>query len=75
MSHCDRACGTPTPAQAHCPTCHRTFGGVTGFDAHRSHGKCRNPLTMGYVERDRVWRRPSDLVADGWLGRVRKMGR
>lgn len=40
--------------------CHRTFGGVTGFDQHRSNGNCLNPASFEYVERDGVWRRPVD---------------
>jgi hypothetical protein len=48
---------------AHCPTCHRTFGGVTGFDKHRSHGECLDPATLGLVERDGVWRAPMSDAA------------
>ncbi|MFY1686426.1 hypothetical protein [Plantactinospora sp. WMMB782] len=51
-------CRPPTPAQAHCATCHRTFGGVTGFDAHRKDAACLDPAGFGYVERDGVWRTP-----------------
>lgn len=58
MSKCTEECKRPTPSQAHCPTCHRTFGGVRGFDVHRVRGECRNPADFGYVERDGVWRRP-----------------
>src|SRR5262245_55341581 len=32
---------------AHCGTCHKTFGGVSGFDAHRSDGTCLDPATIG----------------------------
>lgn len=32
---CTTACREPTPVQAHCPTCHRTFGSAGGFDLHR----------------------------------------
>lgn len=60
MSGCDPTCVRPTPAQAHCPTCHRTFGGVTGFDAHRINGECRDPATRGYVLNGGIWRTPMD---------------
>ena len=62
MSICGQTCSTPTPSQAHCPTCHRTFGGVTGFDAHRSAGDCLDPSTKGYVETKGIWRLPIDEV-------------
>lgn len=55
---CLPTCRRPTPAQAHCAVCHRTFGGVTGFDAHRKDGACLDPSTRGYVERDGLWRTP-----------------
>lgn len=47
---CTDACRRPTPAQAHCGTCHVTFGGVTGFDAHRRAGQCRPPDEVGYTD-------------------------
>lgn len=55
---CLPGCRTPTQFQAHCSVCHRTFGGVTGFDDHRKNGECLDPVTRGYVqsERDGVWR-------------------
>ncbi len=33
----------------HCaaPECHRTFSGVVAFDAHRFHGTCREPASIG----------------------------
>lgn len=55
---CTPTCHKPTPAQAHCTVCHRTFGGVSGFDAHRRNGQCLDPVTLGMIERDRVWRTP-----------------
>lgn len=61
MSRCTDACIRPTPAQCHCPTCHRTFGGVTGFDAHRLMGKCLDPgiPEIGYSQDDKgIWRMP-----------------
>lgn len=49
-------CRLPTPSQAHCSVCHRTFSGVWGFDQHRKDGKCLDPVTVGFAERDGVWR-------------------
>lgn len=60
MSKCLDTCKKPTPAQAHCASCHVTFGGVTGFDLHRSNGQCLDPASFEYVEREGVWRRPVD---------------
>lgn len=35
---------------AHCAAqCHRTFTGVTGFDAHRRDGQCVDPASLGMV--------------------------
>lgn len=58
MSTCVATCRRPSPAQAHCATCHRTFGGVTGFDAHRREGQCIDPAKAGYIETDGLWRLP-----------------
>lgn len=58
MSRCGQTCTAPTSMQAHCATCHRTFGGVTGFDAHRRAGACLDPSTLGYANRAGVWRLP-----------------
>ena len=58
MSICRQTCTAPTPTQAHCPTCHRTFGGITGFDAHRTNGACLHPGAKGYVETKGIWRLP-----------------
>ena len=40
---CCRRCGAYWSGYraCHCPTCHNTFGGVTGFDLHRMGGDCR----------------------------------
>jgi hypothetical protein len=35
MARCTAACRPPSPANAHCSVCHRTFGSVSGFDKHR----------------------------------------
>lgn len=63
MSVCTEACRRPSPAMAHCASCHRTFGGVTGFDAHRKDGTCLPPSSLGMVERDGVWRTPMSTEA------------
>lgn len=60
-NHCDDTCVRPTPSQAHCGArgCHQTFGGVTGFDAHRKDGTCLPPASIGMVLSDLgVWRTP-----------------
>ena len=62
MSKCGQTCVRPTPTQAHCPTCHATFGGVTGFDAHRKAGACIDPAARGYVEVKGIWRLPMPEV-------------
>lgn len=59
-SKCRPDCVTPTPAQAHCSVCHRTFGGVSRFDAHRDNGRCADPATLDMVETNGVWRTPMD---------------
>jgi hypothetical protein len=53
---CGVDCPTPTKFQAHCSDCHRTFGGITGFDLHRRNGECIDPSTFDYVCLDGVWR-------------------
>lgn len=63
MSPCTSACRRPTPTQAHCCTCHRTFGGVRGFDRHRRGGRCVPPEQLGMVDRDGVWRSPMPTEA------------
>lgn len=69
MPRCTDRCLKPTPFQAHCTVCHRTFGGVKGFDqhrhkiGHRTRGPmaiCVDPGSFGFVERDGVWREPMD---------------
>jgi len=68
-TRCTPECKKPTPFQAHCSVCHRTFGGISGFDRHRksknqadpdSDRYCLDPTTFGYVEREQVWREPMD---------------
>jgi hypothetical protein len=44
---------------AHCGACHRTFGGVGGFDAHRRGGRgCLEPTTVGLELRNGAFRGP-----------------
>ena len=31
---------------------------MEGFDRHRRAGECLDPAELGYVERDRIWRKP-----------------
>lgn len=57
-SKCRPDCRQPSASQAHCSGCHRTFGGVTYFDAHRCNGWCLNPADLGLVERDGLWTTP-----------------
>ena len=52
---------------AHCPTCHRTFKSVSGFDKHRK-GKypnriCVNPEDISMAkDRNGYWRVPAKGV-------------
>lgn len=43
--------------RCHCPVCHRTFGGVQGFDKHLP-GTCKDPSLLGFEEKDGIWVRP-----------------
>jgi hypothetical protein len=61
-------CKMPTPAQAHCSVCHRTFSGVTGFDRHRKNGQCLEPSALGMTEVNRVWRALGKPAAKSWGG-------
>jgi hypothetical protein len=57
---CTNDCRRPTPAQAHCGACHRTFGSASGFDKHRRDGQCLDPATLKVpmTETDGIWRWP-----------------
>jgi hypothetical protein len=58
-TQCTDACVKPSASQAHCTVCHRTFGGVSGFDKHRRDGRCIDPETLGMRLTDvGVWRFP-----------------
>lgn len=60
-------------AMAHCPTCHETFSGITGFDRHRSNGRCRKPGSVGLELRTNgaapVWAFPTDIDYNERFGR------
>ena len=53
---------------AHCPTCHRTFSGVTTFDVHRRGGACHDPAGVGLElltgRAYDVWGRPAATEGD-----------
>lgn len=56
-------------AWAHCATCHRTFGAVTGFDRHRRRGVCVDPETIPeLVLRNGVWRKAMSASSRRQLG-------
>lgn len=69
---CLPTCRKPSPFQAHCGACHRSWGGVSGFDAHRKDGRCLDPASLGYVERDGVWRTPISDAARERLQSLRE---
>lgn len=50
---CTDECHKPSPFQAHCSVCHRSFTGVTWFDLHRVGGTCRELGDL--VEVDGLW--------------------
>jgi len=50
---------------AHCTACHRTFGGVGGFDKHRDNGRCIDPMELGMEIKERTWVRKDTKFADG----------
>lgn len=54
---CRPTCIQPSPSNAHCAAdgCHRTFGGITGFDRHRRGGECLDPAGLGMHPRP-AWR-------------------
>jgi len=65
---CKPTCVRPNPTNAHCATCHQTFGAVSSFDRHRRGGQCIDPETLGMWRDPRgMWRMPGpDPVARGW---------
>lgn len=59
MTSCTTGCGRVAPSWARCAACHRTFGGVRGFDDHRRDGQCLNPADLGMTRGDAgIWRVP-----------------
>ncbi|MBN9740466.1 hypothetical protein DMP23_04990 [Amycolatopsis sp. A1MSW2902] len=50
-------------SRAHCSACHRTFGGVVGFDKHRHEGRCRDPLSQGLTLKSGIWVHPAPPMA------------
>jgi len=60
---CSGGCGAVSPAQAHCGSCHRTFGGVGNFDRHRVGGQCLSPEGLGLTRERGVWREPMTAEA------------
>lgn len=56
LGYC-RACGERWKSKrlCHCTACHRNFGGISGFDAHRRGGQCLDPEKLGMSKKDRVW--------------------
>lgn len=64
-TRCSETCVRPSQTQAHCKVCHRTFGGVSGFDQHRRAGGCLPPAELGHSNRRGVWRRPRQTMY--WL--------
>lgn len=54
---CLAICIQPSPTNAHCSSCHVTFGSVSGFDRHRRGGECLDPRQLA-MHRDArgVWR-------------------
>jgi hypothetical protein len=53
---CTSECRKPSGRMAHCGACHRTFGGITGFDRHRKGGVCNEPTSVGLRDASGIWR-------------------
>lgn len=62
--HRKSSCKRPTPSQAHCSVCHRTFSGVWWFDEHRRDGFCVMPEVLEEV--DGVWKDTSRGRPEHW---------
>jgi hypothetical protein len=70
---CRPTCIQPSPSNAHCGACHRTFGSVSAFDRHRRGEQCLSPLTIGlHADRGGIWRYPApdDTKRSAWPQRV-----
>lgn len=65
---CTPDCIQPTPSQAHCGVCCRTFGSLGGFDRHRRGGQCIDPTSLPmHLDPGGIWRwdvRSPDALAD-----------
>lgn len=54
---CLAICIQPSPTNAHCSSCHVTFGSVSGFDRHRRGGECVDPRQLAmHRDRNGIWR-------------------
>lgn len=70
MPSCGGCQGTWTgTAKAHCSGCHRTFSGISAFDAHRVRSSCADPSTRDLIEVDGIWR-SSESFDPTSIGRV-----
>ncbi|MBV8542368.1 MAG: hypothetical protein JO268_17855 [Pseudonocardiales bacterium] len=54
--------------RAHCRVCHVTLDDDVLFDAHRLHGHCAHPHSLGLVVAGGVWCRPpaGERTAASW---------
>lgn len=68
---CHPSCVRPSTTQAHCGTCHVTFGGVYNFDRHRARGVCTPPAALGLLLTNGIWREPPSDRLRHHIGRVR----
>lgn len=57
-TRCGGSCRAPSPSQAHCAVCHRTFSGVSYFDDHRRDGCCIDPTGLGLTDDGGLWSTP-----------------
>jgi hypothetical protein len=66
-----KCCEQVRASECHCALCHRTFTGLTLFDAHQDvdYGRdpviiCRDPASQGLAQSDRgTWGTPEGLKA------------
>lgn len=64
MATCNGCTSTWTGLRpCHCSGCHRTFGGIASFDHHRIDFTCREPSTLGMVNRSGIWGRVAPSIA------------
>lgn len=67
---CTTKCRRAAPSQAHCGVCHRTFGGVKGFDEHRRDGQCLDPAARGMTQVNGIWRRIDPSRPAPWVDKL-----